>query len=159
MISVPLNLLAKTGKLSLANKDKRENTAYTIENIVNYSKIFKEDHSLNATFLYSFQETKRDFLRLRTSGPASDSQKFNNLSDSAQVDERDSALETEGWTSYMGRFNYGYKSKYLFTLTGRYDGSSKLSEGNKWGFFPISLFCMAYFRRRFFKGSNFFLMT
>jgi TonB-linked SusC/RagA family outer membrane protein len=26
--------------------------------------------------------------------------------------------------------------KYLVTLTGRFDGSSRLAEGNKWGFFP-----------------------
>ncbi len=147
---------SRTGALSQANKDKRENTAYTIENILNYSKIFKEDHSLDATFLYSFQETKRDFLRLRTSGPASDSQTFNNLSDASQVDERDSQLETEGWTSYMGRFNYGFKSKYLLTLTGRYDGSSKLSQGNKWGFFPSASFAWRILEEDFLSDQTFF---
>ncbi|PCJ96501.1 MAG: SusC/RagA family TonB-linked outer membrane protein [Flavobacteriaceae bacterium] len=146
----------RTGALSQANKDKRENTAYTIENILNYSKVFKDDHSLDATFLYSFQETKRDFLRLRTSGPASDSQLFNNLSDASQVDSRDSSLETEGWTSYMGRFNYGYKSKYLLTLTGRYDGSSKLSEGNKWGFFPSASFAWRILEEDFLSDQTVF---
>ena len=38
--------------------------------------------------------------------------------------------------SFMGRINYSLKDKYLLTLTGRYDGSSRLAEGNKWGFFP-----------------------
>lgn len=146
----------RTGALSQANKDKRENTAYTIENILNYSKVFNEDHSLDATFLYSFQETKRDFLRLRTSGPASDAQLFNNLSDASQLDSRDSSLSTEGWTSYMGRFNYGYKSKYLLTLTGRYDGSSKLSEGNKWGFFPSASFAWRVLEEDFLKEQTFF---
>ena len=42
--------------------------------------------------------------------------------------------------SYLGRFNYDYDNRYYLTLTGRFDGSSKFSEGNKWGFFPaISL--------------------
>jgi TonB-dependent starch-binding outer membrane protein SusC len=28
-------------------------------------------------------------------------------------------------------------TKYLLTLTGRYDGSSVLAEGNKWAFLPF----------------------
>jgi hypothetical protein len=38
--------------------------------------------------------------------------------------------------SAMGRVNYSFKDKYLLTATGRWDGSSRLAEGNKWGFFP-----------------------
>jgi TonB-linked SusC/RagA family outer membrane protein len=37
---------------------------------------------------------------------------------------------------YFYRFNYTFKGKYLFETTGRYDGSSKFPEGNRWGFFP-----------------------
>jgi TonB-linked SusC/RagA family outer membrane protein len=36
----------------------------------------------------------------------------------------------------MGRANYRFDDKFLFTLTGRADGSSRLAEGNKWAFFP-----------------------
>ena len=38
--------------------------------------------------------------------------------------------------SYMARINYSYKDRYLLTVSGRYDGSSVLAEGNKWAFFP-----------------------
>ena len=38
--------------------------------------------------------------------------------------------------SFYGRFNYDYDEKYLFEATGRYDGSSRFTEGNVWGFFP-----------------------
>jgi TonB-linked SusC/RagA family outer membrane protein len=38
--------------------------------------------------------------------------------------------------SYMGRINYGFKDRYLLTLTGRYDGLSPLAPGKKFGFFP-----------------------
>ncbi len=38
--------------------------------------------------------------------------------------------------SYFGRFNYSYKGKYLLTLTGRIDGSSKFGANSKYGFFP-----------------------
>src|SRR5690606_19541615 len=36
--------------------------------------------------------------------------------------------------------NYSFMDKYLFTLTGRYDGSSRLGEGKKFGFFPSAAF-------------------
>ena len=38
--------------------------------------------------------------------------------------------------SYFGRFNYSYKGKYLLTVTGRIDGSSKFGANSKYGFFP-----------------------
>ncbi|OFY82212.1 MAG: SusC/RagA family protein, partial [Bacteroidetes bacterium RBG_19FT_COMBO_42_7] len=38
--------------------------------------------------------------------------------------------------SFFGRVNYDFKSRYLFTATFRADGSSKFSEGNRWGYFP-----------------------
>jgi TonB-dependent starch-binding outer membrane protein SusC len=44
----------------------------------------------------------------------------------------------EAWTrnSYLGRVNYNYDDKYLFTGTLRRDGSSRISKDNRWGFFP-----------------------
>ena len=38
--------------------------------------------------------------------------------------------------SFYGRFNYDFDDKYLFEATGRYDGSSRFVDGQKWGFFP-----------------------
>lgn len=38
--------------------------------------------------------------------------------------------------SFFGRFNYDFASKYLIEANLRYDGSSRLAEGYKWGAFP-----------------------
>lgn len=38
--------------------------------------------------------------------------------------------------SGLARINYVYDNRYLFTLTGRADGSSKFGSGNKWAMFP-----------------------
>lgn len=38
--------------------------------------------------------------------------------------------------SYLARLNYNFSDKYFLTATGRYDGSSRLPSGNRWGFFP-----------------------
>lgn len=41
-----------------------------------------------------------------------------------------------GLSSFIGRVTCSFNGRYLLTVTGRYDGSSKFSAGNKWGFFP-----------------------
>ncbi|MBP5418642.1 MAG: TonB-dependent receptor [Bacteroidales bacterium] len=38
--------------------------------------------------------------------------------------------------SFFGRANYDYKGKYSISATVRADGSSKFTEGNRWGIFP-----------------------
>ncbi|NIP13654.1 MAG: TonB-dependent receptor, partial [Gemmatimonadetes bacterium] len=42
------------------------------------------------------------------------------------------------WTllSWLARANYNLLDRYMFTATGRYDGSSKFGTENKWAFFP-----------------------
>ena len=44
----------------------------------------------------------------------------------------------EKWTrsAYLSRLNYNFDDRFLFTGTMRYDGSSRLSKDNRWGFFP-----------------------
>jgi TonB-linked SusC/RagA family outer membrane protein len=38
--------------------------------------------------------------------------------------------------SYFARGNYNYDERYIFTLTGRYDGSSRFGDLRRWAFFP-----------------------
>lgn len=37
---------------------------------------------------------------------------------------------------FFGRINYDYKGRYLFEVSGRYDGTSRFAEGSRWGLFP-----------------------
>ncbi len=43
-----------------------------------------------------------------------------------------------GWglMSFLSRFNYIYRGKYIITATMRADGSSKFVPGKRWGYFP-----------------------
>ena len=38
--------------------------------------------------------------------------------------------------SWFARLNYNYKQRYLLEANGRYDGSSRFTKNNRWGFFP-----------------------
>lgn len=37
---------------------------------------------------------------------------------------------------FFGRVNYDYKGRYLFEVSGRYDGTSRFASNSRWGFFP-----------------------
>lgn len=46
------------------------------------------------------------------------------------------SLSNEQTASALARANYNYRDRYLVTVTGRLDGSSKFQRANRYGFFP-----------------------
>ena len=46
------------------------------------------------------------------------------------------ALSSVGSAGFFGRLNYNYKDRILLEFNGRYDGSSKFPENDRWAFFP-----------------------
>lgn len=55
---------------------------------------------------------------------------------------------------YQGAFfrlNYDYRSKYLFEVNGRYDGSSKYAKDDRWAFFPSASIGWRISEEKFFK--------
>ena len=109
--------------------------AYTVENLLTYSKTFKK-HSLNVTALYSVQRQREDTSTASVRGIPVEWQEYYNLGQAANVTGIGSQLGTWTILSYMGRVNYGYDDRYLVTLTLRADGSSRFAPGHKWGYFP-----------------------
>jgi TonB-linked SusC/RagA family outer membrane protein len=49
-----------------------------------------------------------------------------------------STLNEESFISFFARANYKFKDKYLLSLSGRSDGSSKFGPNNRYGFFPAA---------------------
>ncbi len=109
---------------------------YTLENIVNYNKTFSSLHNVNVTLLHSIQQDRYEEFRTDVRGVPAETQEFYNLGAATIIQGVGSTLVEWALQSFMGRVNYGFNNKYLLTLTGRVDGSSRLAEGNKYGFFP-----------------------
>jgi TonB-linked SusC/RagA family outer membrane protein len=53
----------------------------------------------------------------------------------------------------VGRLNYDYLSKYIFSFSFRYDGSSKFGPGHQWGFFPVVTAGWRLSEENFFKNN------
>ncbi|MEK6479714.1 TonB-dependent receptor [Catalinimonas sp. 4WD22] len=123
------------GSINSASVRNRTDFAYTLENILSYDKQFG-DHAINVVGLFSVQESEAEFSQTNVQDIPIEKSGFNNLGSAATITGVADSLGNWGLLSYMGRINYRLKEKYLFTLTGRADGSSRLAEGNKWAFFP-----------------------
>lgn len=62
------------------------------------------------------------------------------------------------WTliSNIGRINYNLYDRYLFTVTGRRDGSSRFGANNKWAFFPSGAFAWRVSEEPFMQDNTLF---
>lgn len=54
--------------------------------------------------------------------------------------------------SYFGRANYTFDQRYIVTLSGRYDGSSRFGDQKRWGFFPSASFGWRVSEEAFFNA-------
>lgn len=77
-----------------------------------------------------------------------------NLGAGAKPDAPSSSFRDYKMASYFGRVNYNLLNKYLFTVTGRFDGSSKFGENNKFAFFPSAAFAWKVSEEEFLKDNS-----
>jgi len=127
-----------TTGISQASVRNRFNRFINWDNILTYNKII-DDHSVTLTGITSYLQSDGDMTFAQGINQVLSSQLFYNLgSTSSDAGARTINTEYIGWNNmaYAGRLNYSYKGKYLLTLSGRFDGSSRLSAGKKWDFFP-----------------------
>jgi len=130
----------------------RETQTYTIENILTYSKDI-EQHHFDFTGLYAaknkyYQEAvatgsvfPNDDLGWGKLGAAA------NQTASSYADEYSSL-------SQMGRLNYSYASRYLFTVTVRRDGASVFGANSKYATFPSFALGWNIANENFMKAHN-----
>ena len=106
------------------------------ENTITYADVFNEKHDLNVLAGFTYQDFTTKFLAGSGTGFLSDLYETDNLGAAETPGIPTSGYANSVLLSYLGRVNYGFANKYLFTASFRADGSSRYSEGNKWGYFP-----------------------
>jgi TonB-linked SusC/RagA family outer membrane protein len=113
---------------------------YTLDNILTYKRGLGADHRIDGTFLYSIETQRVESDDMTASGLPYESQRFYNLGSGATVEGI--STQTSEWAlqSYMARLNYTFRDRYLFTVTSRLDGSSRLAPGKKFALFPSVAF-------------------
>jgi TonB-dependent starch-binding outer membrane protein SusC len=115
--------------------DNRE-IYWSSETFLNYNKTFHEDHTVNGLIGLSWQGTNYASVGASSQNFSTDFFQYYNLGAGSVQNASTSVKSNFAFNSYFGRVNYGYKQKYLFTFTGRVDGSSKFGDNHKFAFFP-----------------------
>uniref|UniRef100_UPI0035939109 SusC/RagA family TonB-linked outer membrane protein n=1 Tax=Persicitalea sp. TaxID=3100273 RepID=UPI0035939109 len=136
-----------------ASVNNRKETFWSLENLLSYNKQFGEDHSVDGLLGISWQETNVFQINASVNNFATDYFGFNNLGAGATNPGVGSNAFRFAFNSYFGRVNYGYKNRYLFTATGRADGSSKFGENNKFAFFPSAALAWRVSEEPFLKSN------
>lgn len=128
------------GDQGTASASNQKQTFWSLENFLTYNKTFNKIHSFTGLLGVSWQQT--DFFNIAASvrGFATDYFGFNNLGAGATLPAVGSGASRFAFNSYFGRVNYSLSNKYLFTFTGRADGSSRFGENSKFAFFPSGAF-------------------
>ncbi|SHF02747.1 TonB-linked outer membrane protein, SusC/RagA family [Arenibacter palladensis] len=116
------------------------NTAYTWDNIVDFDFDLAQGHNLKTTLISSVYYNQREFSAIETRDFDTDAYSFYNTGAGLDPRAYNTNYYKETLASFAGRLNYSILDKYLFTFTGRYDGSSKLALNNEWAFFPSAAF-------------------
>jgi TonB-linked SusC/RagA family outer membrane protein len=114
--------------------DNQESQYYLVENILTYTKDIAKNH-FDFTGLYSASSKYWQQARSYSRTFPNDNVGWGNL-ESGSTQSVDSQADQRRLQSWMGRLNYNYDSRYLFTATMRRDASSVFGEDKKWGNFP-----------------------
>lgn len=113
--------------------NKNNYTNWVWDNMVSY-QWKKGEHNLNVMGVFSLQQNQTEEL----GGAVKDlkyASLWYNLAGGAMTSLTSKYIQTN-LMSYLGRVSYNLMDKYLLTASLRYDGSSRLADGNKWSLFP-----------------------
>jgi len=103
------------------------------ENTLTYRTTFADDHNVTVLGGFTLQESRADFSE--TSGTGFPSNSVPSVNTAANTEGSANAT-SYGFQSILGRVNYDFRGKYLFSASLRVDGSSRFGENNRYGTFP-----------------------
>lgn len=127
--------IANQGQGTTAGNTNSDVTSITVENVLDFNKYINPDNHLNITLVQSYQKQIAKSTYVNVKDIPFSSKLYNDLG-AGTITSYGTTYSDWSLLSYAGRLNYKLNNKYLFTATARADGSSRLAEGNKWGFFP-----------------------
>nr|WP_293837570.1 TonB-dependent receptor [uncultured Arsenicibacter sp.] len=125
------------------------------ENVLTYKRTVR-DHSFTITGVTSYLSFTNTSSYAGGSNQLIPAQYFYNLTAANQNPFYGSGFSSNRLISFTGRVNYNFKDRYLLTVTGRSDGSSKLGEGHKWAFFPSAGLGWRIVEEKFMQNQNLF---
>ncbi|MVM35441.1 SusC/RagA family TonB-linked outer membrane protein [Spirosoma sp. HMF4905] len=146
------NFVNSSGSASVSTN---QFTSLLSENTISYNKTFNQKHTVSAVAGFTYQDFLNTALSASGVGFLSNTPETYDLGSASTPGIPGSSYTKSVLLSYLARVNYSYNSKYLATVSIRRDGSSKYSEGNKWGYFPSAALAWRVSNEDFMKDNQF----
>lgn len=120
-----------------AYKGTRKMESLLGDMMLTYKKNWKK-HFFDALALAELQKETYTGFYTTVTNFSTDKFGYNNLQAGAirLWEGTNSYYENPRLVSFLGRFNYTFADRYIFTVNTRTDASSKFGSNHKWGFFP-----------------------
>ncbi len=125
------------------------------ENTLTYSKTFNEAHNINAVVGFTYQSYMNRNAGISVSQLTSNITENYNLGSATLISPPTSGFSEWKLLSGLGRVNYSFLGKYMFTVSFRSDGSSRFGTANKWGYFPSAAVAWRISDESFMEGLGF----
>jgi iron complex outermembrane receptor protein len=122
----------------LARQAQRTLQNVNFQQTLTWAPTFGTDHDVELLGGYEYSEFDNSGFEAIMQGFITDIFLWNNLAAGTQANSPAplSYVEESQLASFFSRANYGFKDRYFLTGVIRYDGSSRLAEGNQWSVFP-----------------------
>lgn len=124
----------------------------TTNNFFRYAANLLEKHNIDAVAGMSYQ--KQTTFNTYAEAEGFPSEAYKKLVSAATKADASSSSTAFSFLSYFARANYKYNDRYLLTLSGRFDASSRFGKNNRWGFFPAVSAGWILSEENFLKESN-----
>lgn len=144
---------------SYSNQTAAEGRSYSNYNWINtnvlsYIREFNADHRINATAVLEQQYANNYYLRGFGRDLVSEKLGYDALGMSS-IQQVTSSRDVTTMLSYLLRANYVFKNRYMVTASWRRDGSSVLSEKNRWENFWAGAVAWDIKQEKFMQQVNF----
>ncbi|HEY6900481.1 MAG TPA: TonB-dependent receptor [Puia sp.] len=124
------------------------------ENYLTYTRKINDRQRMTALLGASWQKYSQQWVDAESQNFINDFFQYQSLQAGSVRSQTQSSTTPYQFNSYYARVTYNIDEKYLFTATGRYDGSSKFGVNNKYGFFPSVGAAWRISEEEFMKHSN-----
>ncbi len=119
-------------------------------NVLQFVRTFKDDHNLEALAGYSFEKYARRNTYIE--GINFPNENLQYITSAGTIRAASAFAIDRGMNSWFSQIKYNFKYRYIFTLTGRADGSSKFGTNNRYGYFPAVSFAWRMNEENFLKN-------
>ncbi|MFD2915656.1 TonB-dependent receptor [Psychroserpens luteus] len=120
-------------------------------NLLKYNKKIN-NHKFEALVGYTFEKYQYRSSFIRGQDYVDDNLEY--ISSASTIVSASANASDAGIRSYLGRVNYNFDDKYIATVSGRFDTSTKFGENNRTGFFPAASVAWRVSEENFLKNQE-----